>query len=117
LKHLTFKKSCFAFFLVLAPCSLVAFPCHHETLTYLNPLPFVLDLVPIIWSNIWFLYVVFSFTLAVRMTFVFNALHHLHEALVGVWNLHPLVDNFLELRFQSMQEGQLSSKLLKGDDN
>ncbi len=96
----------------------MVFPCHHEAMTYPNPLPFVLDLVPIIWSNIWFLGdVAFGFTLVARMTFVLHAFHHLHEALVGVWNLHLLVDKFSELRFQSMQEGQLFSKLFKGDDN
>ncbi len=89
LKYLTFIKSCFAFFLMLVPCSLGAFPCHHETLTYLNPLLFVLDLVPIIWSNIWFLGdIAFNFTLATQMTFVLHALHHLHEALATKASIH-----------------------------
>jgi hypothetical protein len=64
LKHLTFQKSRFVFFLLLVPCSLSVFPCHHEALTYLNPFSFVLDLVAIIWANIRFLGdVVFNFTL------------------------------------------------------
>jgi hypothetical protein len=103
---------------MLTPYSLGAFPCYHEALTYLNPLLFVLDLVPIIWSNIWFLGdIAFDFTLATQMAFVLHAFHHLHETLASFWNVHLLVDNFLKLRLQSMQEGQLSSKLLKGDDN
>jgi hypothetical protein len=78
-----------------------------------------LDLVPNIWLNIWFFSdTTFDFTLATWMTFVLHALHHLHEALANTWNVHPLVDNFWDLKFQSMQEGQLFSKfLLKGDDN
>ncbi len=62
--------------------------------------------------------IAFSFTLTTQMTFVLHVLHHPHEALVGIWNVHPLVENFSKLKLQSMQEGQLSSKhLLKGDDN
>jgi hypothetical protein len=61
---LTFKKSHFVFFLLLVPCSLGVFPCHHEALIYPNPLSFVLDLVAIIWANIQFLGdVAFNFTL------------------------------------------------------
>jgi hypothetical protein len=52
------------------------------------------------------------------MTFVLHAFHHLHEAFASTWNVHPLIDSYWDLKFQSMQEGQLFSKfLLKGDDN
>jgi hypothetical protein len=119
LKQLTFKKFRFVFFLMLVPCSLGVFPCCHEALTYLNPLLFVLDLVPIIWANIRFLGdVAFDFTLVAWMAFVLHTFHHLHDALASVWNVHLTIDNLSKPRFQSTQEGQLSSKLLlKGDNN
>jgi hypothetical protein len=60
----------------------------------------------------------FSFTLAVPKAFVFHAFHHLHEALTSVWDVCPLVEDLLDLRFQSMKEGQLLSKLsIKRDEN
>jgi hypothetical protein len=54
----------------------------------------------------------FDSTLVARMTFVLHALHHLHETSASIWNIHVLVDNFFELKLQSMQEGQLFSKFL-----
>jgi hypothetical protein len=60
----------------------------------------------------------FSFTLEMPNTFVFHAFHHFHETLTSVWDIRPLVEDFSDLKFQSMKEGQLLGKLfIKKDDN